>query len=210
MVASVRVDTLRCVTTPATAPKRSPYRKADQVKDDLVAATVELLSERLPGQVTVREIAERAGVQHSMISRHFGSKSNLVAQAVASVAGDYAASVARAEGPAEGFVRGLQHLRDSPAGGLVLAAPAAVRAGDDEMERFPGFAAHIRQMLLAGEPDDDRTRVLAGLAVSLVIAWSAMRDTVVDAAGMDRRRVGEIDDLADEMLLRMVESQLRA
>ena len=75
---------------------RAAYRKADVVKADLLDATVELLAQRPAAQVTVRAIAERAGVQHSMVSRHFGSKANLIAAAVESVASQYASVVANA------------------------------------------------------------------------------------------------------------------
>lgn len=198
------------MSEPDSPRSRAPYRKADQVRADLLAATVALLSDRLPDQVTVRQIAERAGVQHSMITRHFGSKAALVAEAVGSVAGGYAAAVQHADGPAAGFVAGLRHLRSLPVSGLVLAAPSADRAGDDEAERFPGFAAHVRQLLDAGEPDDEATRVLAGLAVSMVIAWSAMRATMLEAAGLDGVRTDEVDRVAEDLLAGMVASQLRA
>jgi AcrR family transcriptional regulator len=197
------------MSPPDPAPTRAAYRKAEVVKADLLHATVELLAERPAGQVTVRAIAERAGVQHSMVARHFGSKAELIAAAVESVASRYATVVASASDPAEGFVLGLQHLRDSPTTALVLAAPAAVRGGGDEHERFPGFAAHLRAMLDAGQPDDERTKVLAGLSISLVIAWSAMRDIAVDAAGLDRDDLDLVDELAAEMLAGMVRSQLR-
>jgi AcrR family transcriptional regulator len=209
VVATRGIATLHGVTTADPAPRRA-YRKADQVKSDLVDATIDLLSERLPSQVTVREIAERAGVQHSMITRHFGSKAALVAEAVGSVASGYAAAVAAADGPDAGFVAGLQHLRSSPASGLVLAAPAAARAGEDEAERFPGVAAHLRQLLESGEPDDERTRLLAGMSISLVIAWSAMRATALDAVGLDRIPPEEVDRMAEELLAAMVASQMRA
>lgn len=188
---------------------RAAYRKADVVKADLLDATVELLAQRPAAQVTVRAIAERAGVQHSMVSRHFGSKANLIAAAVGSVASQYASVVANAADPAEGFVLGLQHLRGTPSSALVLTAPAGVRSGQDASERFPGFAAHLRALRDAGQPDDERTKVLAGLSISMVIAWSAMRDIAVDAAGIDRDDLPRVDALAAEMVEGMVRSQLR-
>ncbi len=44
----------------------------------LVDAATELFAERGPGAVSVREVAARAGVNHGLVHRHFGSKDGLV------------------------------------------------------------------------------------------------------------------------------------
>lgn len=187
---------------------RAAYRKADAVRADLLAATVELLSQRPARDVTVREIAERAGVQHSMITRHFGSKRALVAQAVAQVSAGYATAVAAAADPPDGYVLALRHLRSAPASGLVLTASDDRRAGDGAEERFPGLAVHLQHLLGAGADDDLETRVLAGLLISTVIAWGVGRDTVMDAMGIPRDRTDEVDRIAEELVGRLVASQL--
>lgn len=187
---------------------RAPYRKAEVVRAELLAAATELLSERPAGDVTVRDIAARAGVQHSMITRHFGSKRALIAEAVGAVAADYAAAVGDAGDPAEGYVRALRHLRSLPASGLVLTADAAERAGDPTAEQFPGIALHLQGLLAAGAEDDLRTRVLAGLLISMVIGWGLGRDTAMDAAGVPRDRTDEVDRLAEELVAGLVASQL--
>jgi AcrR family transcriptional regulator len=190
------------------AERRAPYRKPEEVRADLLAATRELLAERPARQVTVREIAARAGTQHSMITRHFGSKDALVATAVGAVASDYAAAVDSADGPGEGYVAALRHLRRLPMSGMVLTTPDAERAGEGREERFPGYAAHLRQLLDAGAPDDLRTRVLAGLTLGTVVAWSLMDGTILEAAGIDRDRAPEVDAVVEQLVADLVRSQL--
>lgn len=187
---------------------RAAYRKADTVRADLLDATLELLSERPAGDLTVREIAARAGVQHSLITRHFGSKDALIAEAVGMVASQYAREVASADDPADGFARGIRHLRAAPSAGFVLTAPAERRAGDDADERFPGLAVHLQALLAAGADDDTETRVLAGILISMVIGWSVGRDTVMEAMDLPKDRTTEVDSLAEEIVARLVRSQL--
>ena len=59
----------------------------------LVEAARELLTERRPSEITVRAVAERAGVQHSLITRHFGSRDALLTVTVAQVFADIAAAI---------------------------------------------------------------------------------------------------------------------
>jgi len=69
-----------------TAPIRSDEpetRGPDAVRSRLVDAATELLTTRAPTQVTGREIAEHAGVNHGQIHHYFGSKDGLVAATVA-------------------------------------------------------------------------------------------------------------------------------
>jgi AcrR family transcriptional regulator len=187
---------------------RAAYRKAEAVRADLLTATVELLSQRPARDVTVREIAERAGVQHSMITRHFGSKRALVAEAVAQVSADYSTAVAAADDPPDGYVLALRHLRSAPASGLVLTASDDRRTGEDAEERFPGLAVHLQHLLGAGADDDLETRVLAGLLISTVIAWGLGRDTAMDAMDIPRDRTDEVDRIAEDLVGRLVRSQL--
>lgn len=44
----------------------------------LIEAAADLFAEKPPGRVSIREIAEHAGVNHGLIHRHFGSKHGLI------------------------------------------------------------------------------------------------------------------------------------
>ncbi len=61
---------------------RSAARGRVEVREALVEAAITLLATRGPAAITTREIAERAGVQHGLIHRHFGSKEALLTAAL--------------------------------------------------------------------------------------------------------------------------------
>lgn len=83
--------------TAATPPGRNPPTPRVEGMEHLVDATIELLQELPPEQLTVRQVAERAGHHHRFINEWFGGKSGLVRAALDEVmsralaAGDFPA-----------------------------------------------------------------------------------------------------------------------
>jgi AcrR family transcriptional regulator len=89
---------------------RAPYRKRDEVREQILRAAEDLFATRSPSDVTLREIAEHGGFQHSLVHRHFATKDNLIEAVVQRTIEDYAAVVGDATDPADGFVRGMTHM----------------------------------------------------------------------------------------------------
>ena len=56
---------------------KAPYGR-DEVKKAILDATQKLLLKKSPNQITVREIAEAAGIKHPLIHRHFGTKEDVI------------------------------------------------------------------------------------------------------------------------------------
>jgi AcrR family transcriptional regulator len=54
----------------------------EAVMQAVIEAACELLMEKSPSQLSIREIAKKAGVNHGLVHRHFGSKQNLISQVV--------------------------------------------------------------------------------------------------------------------------------
>lgn len=61
---------------------RAEVSGREAVKAALRSAAAELFADRAASQVSVREIAERAGVNHGLVHRHFGSKEELRREAL--------------------------------------------------------------------------------------------------------------------------------
>src|SRR5262245_54292223 len=59
--------------------------KSTQTKKLLIDALIELLAERSIDGVSVRDVAAKAGVNHGLVHRHFGSKEALIREAAARV-----------------------------------------------------------------------------------------------------------------------------
>jgi AcrR family transcriptional regulator len=143
-------------------------------RDALLEAAVALIREATsPADVTVRRIVRRAGANLNAVNYHFGSKENLVREAVRLVIGDYF----RARGLAPGstgpglranVVRICDFLFDEPvAARLALRSELDVDGAGQSLtsETMTAFA----EMLRHGDPDlpqsDARFRVWALTAV---------------------------------------------
>jgi AcrR family transcriptional regulator len=104
-------------------------RARRSTRDGLLAAAVRLIRRsRDAGEVTVRRVVQAAGANLNAVNYHFGSKENLVREAVRVVIGDWF----RSRGlPPEGTGdRGLLPLADLAAG-FLFAEPVASRLALD-------------------------------------------------------------------------------
>jgi AcrR family transcriptional regulator len=174
---------------------RGPYRKGEVVREEILQAADELLAERMPAEVTVRDVAERAGVQHSVVHRHFATKDRLLAEVVQRTSARYAEAVAEGDDPARGFIAGMVHMSDHRASFAVLARTVASSAVRDDIERFPGFAEHLRRL----DPDGTATgpvaeaapdgavdpRVLGAALMALTSGWAFLEDWWLASAGLE-------------------------
>jgi TetR/AcrR family transcriptional regulator, repressor for neighboring sulfatase len=75
--------------TPILEPRRleladTTYRvpTANSARSALLASAVELFAEHGPASVSIRDVARHAGVNHGLVHRHFGSKDDLLAEAI--------------------------------------------------------------------------------------------------------------------------------
>jgi Transcriptional regulator len=151
------------------------------------AATIELLAERSPREVSVRDIAERAGVNHALAHRHFGSKHELLRAAIHHQSAEIAAA---ARGlPNRDAATALALLRRYPAYWRILArtvldAPDLLPRGE-----FPAAQAFLD--LLGGGTTADR-RTPAAVAGALVLGWMVFGEHLATAVGEpDQARLTE-------------------
>jgi TetR/AcrR family transcriptional regulator, repressor for neighboring sulfatase len=176
---------------------RAPYRKRDEVREQILEAAEQVLAERAPSEVSVRDIAERAGVQHSLVHRHFTSKDALVAEVVRRTIDGYAEAVRDHVDPAEAFVAGMTWMADHRSSFAALTRTLMDAPADVDVPRFPGFDEHLRRLA----PDIGRTRgrprvhgdgrvdsrVLIVTLLALTSGWAFLEDRWLETAGFSSR-----------------------
>jgi AcrR family transcriptional regulator len=65
-------------------PKKKPARRpASETRTALIEALLRLLEKRSAGDLSIRDVAAEAGVNHGLVHRYFGSKEQLVREAIA-------------------------------------------------------------------------------------------------------------------------------
>jgi AcrR family transcriptional regulator len=68
--------------SPSDGPRPRRRRDPEASRAAILAAACEVFNERGYARATIREIAHRAGVTHGLVMRHFGSKEQLLLQAL--------------------------------------------------------------------------------------------------------------------------------
>ncbi len=77
----------------------------EEVRSAVLTATSALVAERGPDGFSVRDIAARAGVNHALVHRHFGTKADVLEQMLAADAEAVVAAVIEAGLPTSGSAR---------------------------------------------------------------------------------------------------------
>lgn len=149
--------------------------RQDSTRTRLLDATLGVLVSHGAARATSREIAAAAGVNLQAITYHFGSKDELVAQALVH-------AVRRWVEPARAALAGVGQ---DPVGHLVAAVFALQKSLDDAREHFPAYvealAAAPRNEAVRGEIVGLLHELRDGLAVSI----RELRDAGLVAAWVD-------------------------
>jgi len=182
-------------------------RGREQVKQALLDAAAELFAEQGPARVSVRELADRAGVNHGLVHRHFGSKEGLLRALMERLAQSIAASAEPNDGVA--LPPALVASAARSAYWRVLAR--ALLDGRDPRELQAGFPL-IRQLLTRVKRaqaaglviDDVDARLLTAMSLALGLGWLLFEPFVLAATGLERRHRDELREQAQALWLRLV------
>lgn len=147
----------------------------------LITAASSMFEEVGPNAVSVRALAERAGVNHGLVHHYFGSKAGLV-QAVLERLAEESAAAIRERGvdavidPQDDRVR--RHVRVLTRVVLDDAAPEGYQA------QFPivAYLGSLGRDTLG--LDDETSRLRASQVVALMVGWLILEPWLLASAGL--------------------------
>jgi TetR/AcrR family transcriptional regulator, repressor for neighboring sulfatase len=197
-VATRRPPTTTANVSAAPTRGRPPAREGaphgeQAVRSSLIAAATELFADRGPRAVSVREIAEAAGVNHGLVHHYFGSKDGLVTAVLDELSAGSLAEMASHElgsvvfvagGPTERHGRILAHLL------LDGADPRDYKSGFPTVEAL--IATYRNEGFSARE-----AKVRAAQVAAMVLGWQFFEPFLTAAAGLevsDKTRQRLLDD----------------
>jgi AcrR family transcriptional regulator len=173
-----------------TPPQAKPHGR-DEVRSAVLSATSELVAERGPGGFSVREIASRAGINHALVHRHFGTKADVLEQMLAADAEAVVKAVLESGLPTSGQASGevvaelLDLLAERPSYWrtlvhAVLDSPeAAIPGTASTTDLFSGLWRDV-------EPDADTGRAVpTAVAGMTVLGWLIFARFMCEATGAD-------------------------
>lgn len=180
--------------------------QSEDRRERILAVATRLFATRGFDNVSVRDVAEEAGVTHPLIYYHWGSKQELLAAVVEDTQEKIRASFARAEAAHPGNYAAAVHesLRAVIIDSLASGRPyylTAVRAYLDGMPigdwpgGNPGAEAVLRLLLASGPPGDPdwavEARITAALVTAIVTGWVLLEEqvlSIVDLPGEELER----------------------
>ncbi len=171
-----------------------------QVRSAVLSATKDLVAERGPDGFSVREIASRAGVNHALVHRHFGTKADVLEQMLAADAEAVVSAVLESglptnamidQGPASSAVVGelLDLLAERPSYWRTLVHAVL----DNPEAAIPGTSSTTD--LFSGlwrdpSPDADTDRAVpTAVAGMTVLGWLIFGRFMTDTTGADAEAV---------------------
>lgn len=177
-------------------------------EERLIAAAVDLLGEVGPRAMSVRMVAERAGVNHGLVHHYFGGKDGLMRAAMVRLVEEHA------------------HFAKQQSDGHPIPAPlalagdqrylrAVVRAVlDDEMElaktelatgvSIPrGALEHVRARRAA--VDDVELKAMVTLGMALEMGWAALEPFLFAVADVGADEADEVRDTVKRLRRQLTE-----
>lgn len=165
-----------------------------------IEATVALLAEEGPRKLSVRQIAERAGVNHALVHRHFGTKDEVVRQALQAQAAAVADDIrARAQDGELTVVHVLEALAGHPMYWTTLA-----RVALDAPELAGRGTAPTTELFAAALDERGPGLGAAAAAACLMLGWRVFGDFVVEATGA---RADALDESASTLLRSLLRAE---
>jgi AcrR family transcriptional regulator len=167
----------------------------EQVRSAVLTATSALVAERGPNGFSVREIAARAGVNHALVHRHFGTKADVLEQMLAADAEAVVAAVVESGLPTSGQAGSevvaelLDLLAERPSYWrtlvhAVLDSPEAALPGTASTTEL--FSGLWRGSDTEGDTDRAAPTSVAGMTV---LGWLIFGQFMTDATGADAEEV---------------------
>jgi TetR/AcrR family transcriptional regulator, repressor for neighboring sulfatase len=145
----------------------------------VLEATVELLAEAGPRTLSVRQVAERAGVNHALVHRHFGTKDEIVRRALETQSAAVARDVRdRSRDGGLDVVRVLEVLADHPAYWTTLA-----RVVLDDPELAGRGATPTTELFAAAARREGGDPGTTALAACLMLGRQVFGAFVVESTG---------------------------
>jgi AcrR family transcriptional regulator len=174
--------------------------------DAVLDAATELIADRGPKAVTVRAIAQRAGVNHALVHRYFGSKEELIAAVITREVAHFSELAFGVGDPSETFGRMLAALSDRQ--NYVRFLARAILDGYQAEELRPDFLMLGRILgLMQGDGRTQRVdaapfelRVAAAALGSLALGWRIFGDFLRTGMALQEVPAAEMDAHIDRFI----------
>lgn len=198
-------DPARAGRSPGRPPSRPGAPQGEtEVRAALLDAAADLFAERGPQFVSIRHIADRAGVNHGLVHYYFGSKDALLAAALDRCAQEVADELAHLDDPTALYAPTPATVRHAR-----IAAHVLLDAGDPARIQtdFPSQRVLVAGLRKSGFSESE-ARERAAQVSAMVLGWILFGDFLTSAARLDTEPVADGTGPGEDALLRRAVTRL--
>lgn len=178
-------------------------RGREQIQAALIASTLALL-ETHGLDISIRQIAERADVPHSVIGRYFGSKDELIRSAIDSTLPVDRETAAKFDTAEEAAREAFDSVFARPERIRILTQLLQAGMSPREIRSEAPVLASLVKLIEADQPSHADPRVIATAIYSLSVGLLLAEDYVVDHAGLDVLDRDDVRAQVRELMLRLL------
>lgn len=182
-------------TSPQAAQQTGRPTGRDEIREAVLGAARDLLTERGPDGFTVRDIAARAQVNHALVHRHFGTKAGVLEQVLTDQAAAVANAVRSWQQAGSGNPAGLLDLLAGHPAYWRTLAQTVLEAPDAAVPGTAATTAPFRRLWESGTEHDPERAAGSALAGATTLGWLIFGAFMCEVTGADadavRRLAGE-------------------
>ena len=194
---------------------RRPGKEVNTAR--ILDSAQELFAKHGPRAVSVREVAEHAGVSHALVHKYFGSKDDLI-KAVIDRVDVKRATTARASASLRGAYQVLLPRAMLQRDHSMMLVRSAMEGTEyvslaERIRTTSAMVALARNAAASGDkplppPRDIDPRVLVSAITAMILGWASIEDWVWPTAGIDPAEKDEIYRQLIEMAVYMADLAL--
>jgi AcrR family transcriptional regulator len=179
--------------------KRETPRGRDEIIEAILRATEKLLAKHNPSEISLRQIAEAANLNYSLIHRYFGTKENVIMAAherILSKAGEQFSTVDRIDGN----IGVLFKISGENVSRRTLLARAMLDGADPHLIRhhFPIMQQLIELLrnkkLKTADPSEYDAEILAAFFAALSLGWFFFEPFLLASTSLDDEDKEKVHD----------------
>ena len=186
-------------------------RGGEAIREAILQATEDLLAKHSPTEISLRQIAEAASINHSLIHRYFGTKENVILavhERIISKLGEQFAAIESLDGN----VGRLFKINEQNPSRRILLARAMLDGADPHLIRHHFPTVHQLVKLLEKKksetvsPSQYDAETLAAFFAGAVMGWFLYEPFLLASTGLERRDKKKVHSQIIEILEKLTES----
>jgi TetR/AcrR family transcriptional regulator, repressor for neighboring sulfatase len=180
-------------------------RGGEAIKEAILQATEKLLKKYNPTEISLRQIAMAANINHSLIHRYFGTKENVIFAVHDRIIGKLGAQFSEIDS-LDGNIEKIFKISEQNPSRRVLLARAMLDGADPHLIRHHFPTVHQLIELLrkkkseTANPTEYDAETLAAFFVAAVMGWFLYEPFLLASTGLEKRNKNEVHKQIVEIL----------